>query len=91
LLVFKGSDRTQFNHRGRNNLGTKEKKKRATLKAAYATIFVCVLCMYVDVKVIFFFGSIAPDMAPVGGGENRRSRLRCLLEESALSRTQQSN
>jgi hypothetical protein len=50
---------------------------------------VCVFC--VDVKVIFFFGSTAPDMAPVGGGENRRSRLRCLLEESALPRTQQSN
>lgn len=68
------------------------KKKRATLKASCcrSTIFVCV-CVLCGCESNLLFGSTAPDMAPVGGGENRRSRLRCLLEESALPRTQQSN
>ena len=44
------------------------------------------------VKILKFispFFSTAPDMASVGGGENRRSRLFCLLEESPLPRSKQ--
>ena len=79
-------DRTQCNRRDRISW-EREKKESNSLAGFAATLFVCGC----ESNLLSLLGSTAPDMAPVGGGENRRSRLRCLLEESALPRTQQSN